>query len=639
MPILVKAAASSGTSHPPRSIWTSANGGFRLGHPSKPCDPRSAAAAPNFGHRRPGSVPGTSQVRRCGEVQLPPAPPSAPGYLQLRVPGAKSGSESWMPAPQEATLLAREASAFSWLGAAWNSAFCPSSLGAPLRDSQSLETGSPQVPARRPQTLRCLLPQLCFSSADAPGCWYRNGCCSRALPGLNLRPRGPRESGAREISHRCGALGVLGGVSRFSAEPSSPGALGGGEQLTDTFKEPGTFKMNYTESSPLIESTAAGFTPELISVIPVPSNETTCENWREVHHLVFHVANIFFAIGLVIPTTLHLHMILLRGLLSIGCVLYIIWATLYRCALDIVIWNSVFLSVNILHLSYLVYKKRPVKIEKELSGIYRRLFEPLRVPPDLFRRLTGQFCMIQTLKKGQTYAIEDKTSVDDRLSILLKGKMKVSYRGHFLHNIYPCAFIDSPEFRSTQMHKGEKFQVYKNSTSINCIAHFQDIFMFLMCEMQTCSFLCLCLRQVTIIADDNCRFLCWSRERLTYFLESEPFLCEIFRYLIGKDITTKLYSLNDPTLNDKKTKKLEPQLSLCTQISMLEMRNSIASSSDSEDGLHQFLRGSSSVSSLHMSSPHQRASAKMKPIEEGVEDDDEVFEPMSSNTFKVHQLP
>lgn len=63
-----------------------------------------------------------------------------------------------------------------------------------------------------------------------------------------------------------------------------------------------------------------------------------------------------------------------------------------------------------------------VKIEKELGGIYHRLFEPLRVPPDLFKRLTGQFCMIQTLKKGQTYATEDKTSVDDRLSILLKGR-------------------------------------------------------------------------------------------------------------------------------------------------------------------------------------------------------------------------
>lgn len=208
--------------------------------------------------------------------------------------------------------------------------------------------------------------------------------------------------------------------------------------------------------------------------------------------------------------------------------------------------------------------------------------------------------MIQTLKRGQVYATEDKTSVDDRLSILLKGRMKVSYRGHFLHNIYPCAFIDSPEFISTQMHKGEKFQV-------------------------------------TIVADDNCRFLCWSRERLTYFLESEPFLYEIFRYLIGKDITNKLYSLNDPTLNDKKVKKLEPQMSLCTQISMLEMRNSITSSSDGEDGLHHFLRGSSSTASLPMSSPQQRASAKMKPIEEGVEDDDEVF--VSPDALKVHQLP
>ncbi|EDL05039.1 blood vessel epicardial substance, isoform CRA_a [Mus musculus] len=78
-------------------------------------------------------------------------------------------------------------------------------------------------------------------------------------------------------------------------------------------------------------------------------------------------------------------------------------------------------------------------------------------------------------------------------------------------------------------------------------------------------------------------------------------------------------------------------MSLCTQISMLEMRNSITSSSDGEDGLHHFLRGSSSTASLPMSSPQQRASAKMKPIEEGVEDDDEVF--VSPDALKVHQLP
>lgn len=46
-----------------------------------------------------------------------------------------------------------------------------------------------------------------------------------------------------------------------------------------------------------------------------------------------------------------------------------------------------------------------------------------------------------------------------------------------------------------------------------------------------------------------------------------------------------------------------------------------------------------SVSLTDVSSPHPRASAKMKPIEEGVEDDDEVFEPVSPKTFKVQELP
>ncbi|XP_067402628.1 blood vessel epicardial substance isoform X1 [Emydura macquarii macquarii] len=357
--------------------------------------------------------------------------------------------------------------------------------------------------------------------------------------------------------------------------------------------------MNTTEIN-LFTVTPLGFIPDFKNATLVPFNETVCENWKEIHHLVFHVANICFAVGLVIPTTLNLHMIFLRALLTIGCVLFIIWATLYRCALDIMIWNSVFLVVNFLHFIYLLCKRRPIKIEKEFSSLYKRMFEPLHVPPKLFQRLTGQFCNIQTLKAGQAYAAEDKTSVDDRLSILLKGKMKVSYRGHFLHNIYPCAFIDSPEFRSTQMNRGERFQV-------------------------------------TITADDNCKFLCWSRERLTYFLESEPFLYEIFRYLIGKDITNKLYSLNDPTLNGKTSKKMDQQPSLCSQLSMMQMRNSMASSSDSEDGFQQFLRGTSTASSLRRTSPYMRTSAKMKPIEESGEDD--VFELPAAAKPDVQRLP
>lgn len=72
------------------------------------------------------------------------------------------------------------------------------------------------------------------------------------------------------------------------------------------------------------------------------------------------------------------------------------------------------------HCDYVVQFQ--IKIDRELKSLYKRMFEPLHVREALFQRLTGQFCTIQTLKKGQVYAAEDKTSVDERLSILLKGK-------------------------------------------------------------------------------------------------------------------------------------------------------------------------------------------------------------------------
>uniref|UniRef100_A0A8C6SVH3 Blood vessel epicardial substance n=1 Tax=Neogobius melanostomus TaxID=47308 RepID=A0A8C6SVH3_9GOBI len=336
--------------------------------------------------------------------------------------------------------------------------------------------------------------------------------------------------------------------------------------------------------SPLPFTTLAPF-PSSSGAPGVDLNTTVCEQWEHAHHLLFHLGNLSLLLGLVIPTTLALHMILLRLLLLTGCALFMVWAALYRCNLDVLVWNLVFLIVNFMHLFFLVYKRRPIKIDRELRSVYKRMFEPLHVKESLFQRLTGQFCTIQTLKKGQAYAVEDKTSVDERLSILLKGKMKVSYRSHFLHNIYTNSFIDSPEFRSTEMHRGEKFQV-------------------------------------TIMAEENCKFLCWSRERLTYFLESDTFLNEVFRFLIGKDITNKLYSLNDPTLSDKAVKKMDRQPSLCSQLSM-QMRNSLASTSDTDDVLHQILRGGSAGSSLQKS-PSTRTSTKMKPIAEGMEDN--VFE-------------
>lgn len=80
--------------------------------------------------------------------------------------------------------------------------------------------------------------------------------------------------------------------------------------------------MNFIEASS-ITTAPLNFSLDFRNATSVPLNETVCENWREIHHLVFHMANICFAIGLVIPTTFNLHMIVLRGMLTMGKQSYI----------------------------------------------------------------------------------------------------------------------------------------------------------------------------------------------------------------------------------------------------------------------------------------------------------------------------
>lgn len=47
-------------------------------------------------------------------------------------------------------------------------------------------------------------------------------------------------------------------------------------------------------------------------------NITSCQEWEKAHHLLFHLANLSLVVGLLIPTTVGLHMILLRLLLMTG---------------------------------------------------------------------------------------------------------------------------------------------------------------------------------------------------------------------------------------------------------------------------------------------------------------------------------
>lgn len=47
-------------------------------------------------------------------------------------------------------------------------------------------------------------------------------------------------------------------------------------------------------------------------------NATACTVWEQTHHILFHLGNLSLLLGLLIPTTLSLHMITLRLLLMTG---------------------------------------------------------------------------------------------------------------------------------------------------------------------------------------------------------------------------------------------------------------------------------------------------------------------------------
>lgn len=72
------------------------------------------------------------------------------------------------------------------------------------------------------------------------------------------------------------------------------------------------------ELPPFLFTTLPSFPSATPGVSAVEPNATSCQEWEQAHHLLFHLGNLSLLLGLVVPTTLGLHMILLRLLLMTG---------------------------------------------------------------------------------------------------------------------------------------------------------------------------------------------------------------------------------------------------------------------------------------------------------------------------------
>lgn len=170
--------------------------------------------------------------------------------------------------------------------------------------------------------------------------------------------------------------------------------------------------------------------------------------------------------------------------------------------------------LNMLQTLFSLYTMRQVKFAHELEDIYVVMFQPLQVPRLLFKKLVSlEYAQIMNLHAGEAYAMQNLTKTD-RLGLLIAGKVSVLTDHHFLHYIHPRQFLDSPEFESTRSGVDDKFKV-------------------------------------SILAVTPCRYLFWQRSNLEYLLIKEPQLAIVMSLLIARDITSKLYSMNEKIVTEK----------------------------------------------------------------------------------------
>ncbi|KAK3600504.1 hypothetical protein CHS0354_007884 [Potamilus streckersoni] len=262
-----------------------------------------------------------------------------------------------------------------------------------------------------------------------------------------------------------------------------------------------------------------------------------CSDWKEAQHALFQLGNLCMIISFLTPSGFRYHTFFLRFMLNIGFVFSIIWAGFFICMMDILIWNFVFFILNSAHVIYLGYRMFPVRFSKTLEEVYAKMFKPLKVNRKQFRDLS-QFANILLLAKGSVYAKEGNSKIGQKLSVLIKGRLKVTYEGLYLHSIMGNQFIDSPEYDAF-LHHGNW-----NSTF-----------------------------QITITATEDSLLISWPHRRLQAFLDADPAFAHVFRKMISKDISQKLYLIQEMLMaNPNYMQTLASRRS-----SMVNLRNSIVS--------------------------------------------------------------
>ena len=114
---------------------------------------------------------------------------------------------------------------------------------------------------------------------------------------------------------------------------------------------------------PFLESTTSFTNPNIQQADQICNGR-----WLPVNHLYFQLANVFLFLSYLAPNGIY-GILYLRVTLSIGCFFFAIWGYLILCALDTLIWNVVFVLINLVHIVIIAYSLRPIRFSNELEQV------------------------------------------------------------------------------------------------------------------------------------------------------------------------------------------------------------------------------------------------------------------------------
>ncbi|XP_011332882.1 blood vessel epicardial substance isoform X6 [Ooceraea biroi] len=257
-------------------------------------------------------------------------------------------------------------------------------------------------------------------------------------------------------------------------------------------------------------------TERLNATILVPGGY--CDEWEAAQHKLFQAANLFFAAAFLVPRSFKASVLALRTFLTAGFMLAALWAGITICALDAMLWCLALGLLNGIHSLILACRFLPPALSPELAELYLKLFKPYKVSKKHFQELAKE-ARILKLDSDQTYATEGVTPADKRLSILLRGKLKVTCDGTHLHYVRAYQFVDSPEWEA--MHENDA-----------------DVF------------------QVTIRAEESSTYICWTRMKLLRVLRHRPLLKVVLNTLIGESRGVSALTLLIPKLLEECDRRL-----------------------------------------------------------------------------------